>query len=135
MAHLALLEKADPSTTILHLNFTVQYKYQASHICNSRFPSSHLKKKKKKKESGGINFDNVFYLAQYGQSTAYPGVTVIKNLPANERDPRDVGSVPGLGRSPGKRNGNPLQYSWLGNPMDRGTWKATAYGLQRVRHD
>ena len=134
MAQLALLEKADPSTTILHLNFTVQQKYQASHICNSRFPSSHLKKKKKK-ERGGINFDNVFYLAQYGQSTAYLGVSVIKNLPANAGDPRDMGRVPGLGRSPRKRNGNPLQYSWLGNPMDRGALKATAYGLQRVGRD
>ena len=45
---------------------------------------------------------------------------VLKNPPANARDIRDVGSVPGLGRSPGEENGNPLQYSYLGNPMDKG---------------
>ena len=48
----------------------------------------------------------------------FPGGSVVKNLPANARD---VGSVPGLGRSPGGGNGNPLQYSYLGNPIDRGT--------------
>ena len=46
--------------------------------------------------------------------------TVVKNLPANARDIRDVGSIPVLGRSPGERNNNPLQYSCLVNPMDRG---------------
>ena len=44
-----------------------------------------------------------------------------------------MGSIPGLGRSPGEGNGNPLQYSCLGNPMDRGAWRATAHGSQRVR--
>ena len=44
---------------------------------------------------------------------------MVKNLPANARDIRDVGSIPGLGRSPGGRHGNPLQYSCLENPMDR----------------
>ena len=47
----------------------------------------------------------------------------------------DLGSIPGLGRSPGKGNGNPLQYSCLGNSMDRGTWRVTAHELQRVQHD
>ena len=42
-----------------------------------------------------------------------------KNLPANAGDVSDVGSIPGLGRSPGEGNGNPLQYTCLGNPMDR----------------
>ena len=50
---------------------------------------------------------------------------VVKNLPANTGDVRDVGSIPGLGRSPGGGNGNPLQYSCLGNPMDRGAWQVT----------
>ena len=43
-----------------------------------------------------------------------------KNLPANAGDTRDSGSIPGSGRSPGVGNGNPLQYSYLENPMDRG---------------
>ena len=45
------------------------------------------------------------------------------------------GLIPGLGRSPGERNGNTLQYSCLENYMDRGPWRATVHGLQRVGHD
>ena len=47
----------------------------------------------------------------------------------------DLGSIPGMGRSPGERNGNPLQYSCLENPMDRGTWQPTVHGSQKVGHD
>ena len=43
----------------------------------------------------------------------------------------DPASIPGLGRSPGERNGNPLQYSCLENPMDRGAWRATVYGVTK----
>ena len=43
----------------------------------------------------------------------------------------DMGSVPGWGRSPGGGNGNPLQYSCLGNPMDRGAWWATVHGIAK----
>ena len=46
----------------------------------------------------------------------------------------DIGSIPRSGRYPGEGNGNPLQYSCLGNPMDRVAWWATVLGLQRVRH-
>ena len=46
----------------------------------------------------------------------------------------DLGSVPELGRSPGEVNGNPLQYSCLENPMDRGAWRATVHGITRVRY-
>ena len=57
-----------------------------------------------------------------GQQGASQVVLVVKNLPANAsaRDVRDMGLIPGLGRSPGEGNGNPLQYSCLENPMDRG---------------
>ena len=54
---------------------------------------------------------------------------VVKNPPANAGDIRDTGSIPGSGRSPGEGNGNPLQYSCLENPMDRGAWWATAYNV------
>ena len=50
---------------------------------------------------------------------------MVKNLPASARDARDMDSIPGSGRSPRVGNGNPLQYSSLGNPMDRGAWQAT----------
>ena len=56
---------------------------------------------------------------------------MVKNLPANAGDIRDVGSIPGLGRSPGRGHGNPLQYSCLENPMDRGAWQATVLGVTK----
>ena len=52
---------------------------------------------------------------------------MVKNLPANAGELGDVGSIPGSGRCPGGGNGNPLQYSCLGNPMDRGAWRATVH--------
>ena len=61
----------------------------------------------------------------------FPGGLAVKNPPAN---PRDTGMIPGLGRSPGEGNGNPLQYSCLGNPTDR-SWWAIVNRLQRDRHD
>ena len=48
---------------------------------------------------------------------------------------RDMGSIPGLGGSPGEGNGNPFQYSCLENTMDRGAWQATVNGVERVGHD
>ena len=60
---------------------------------------------------------------------------MVKNLPASAGDVRNVGSVPGLGRSPGGENGNPLQYSCLENPMNRGTWWATVHRVKRVGHN
>ena len=47
----------------------------------------------------------------------------------------DPGSIPGSGRSPGEGNGHPPQYSCLGNPMNRGAWRARVHGVARVRHD
>ena len=52
---------------------------------------------------------------------------MVKNPPANAGDVRDVGSIPGLGRSPRGGHGNPLQYSCLRSPVDRGAWRATVY--------
>ena len=57
------------------------------------------------------------------------GGTVIKNSPASAGDARDLGSIPGSERFPGGGNGNPLQYSCLGNPMDRGAWWAAVHGV------
>ena len=58
-------------------------------------------------------------------------LVVVKIPPANARDIRDTGSVPGLGRSSGEGNSNPLQYSCLENPMDRGAWRATVHGVAK----
>ena len=68
-------------------------------------------------------------------SKGFPGGTMVKNLPANAGDTGDMGSIPGSGRSPGGGHGNPLQYSCLENPMDRGAWWATAHGVARAKHD
>ena len=60
---------------------------------------------------------------------------MIQNLPASGEVARKEGSIPGLGRSPGEGNGNPLQYSFQGNSMDRGAWWATVHGVADRRHD
>ena len=57
---------------------------------------------------------------------------VVKNPPANARDLKNMGSIPGLGRSPGAGHGNPLQYSCLENPMDRGAWRAVVHGVAEL---
>ena len=57
---------------------------------------------------------------------------MVKSPPASAGGLRDVGSIFGLGRSPGEGNGNPLQYSFLGNPMDRGAWCATVFGVAKL---
>ena len=64
-------------------------------------------------ENGIIIFGDFIYIYIYG----FPGGSVVKNMPANVGD---MGSIPGLGRSPGKGNGNPFHYSCLGNSMGRG---------------
>ena len=71
-----------------------------------------------------------------GQSTLhitiFPRSSVGKESAYNAEDP---GLIPRSGRSPGEGNGNPLQYSCLENPMDRGAWQATVHGVARLRHD
>ena len=62
----------------------------------------------------------------------FPGGSEVKNILASAGD---MSLIPGSGRSPGEGNGNPLQYSCLGNPMDRGAWRATVMGSPGVRHD
>ena len=75
------------------------------------------------KESA-IYMESVVFKQLYG----FPDGPVVKNPPANAGDARDESSIPGSGRSPGEGNGNPLQYSCLGNPMDRGACWATVHG-------
>ena len=58
----------------------------------------------------------------------FPGGSVVKNLPANAGD---VGSIPGLGKSPGAGNSNPLQYPWLENPMYREDWQANVHEVEK----
>ena len=60
----------------------------------------------------------------------FPGGSAVKKPTASAGD---VGLIPGLGRSPGEGNGNPLQYLCLKNPMDRGSWKATVHGVAKGR--
>ena len=69
---------------------------------------------------------------QLSCSVSFPGGSVVKSPPAN---PGDMGSIPGFGRSPGEEKGNPPQYSCLGKPVDRGAWRSTVMGSQRVGQD
>ena len=66
------------------------------------------------------------------QMVGFPSDSAVKNLSANAGH---MGLISGSARSPGEGNGNPLQYSCVGNPMDRGAWCATVHGSPRVRHD
>ena len=65
------------------------------------------------------NVDN-FIIEEYSQGWGFSGGSLVKNPPVNTGDTRDSGSIPGSGRSLREGNGNPLQYSYLGNPMERG---------------
>ena len=82
--------------------------------------------KKKKNGGWGLGGMSLPYFQWRELSSLFP---VVKNQPADAGDRRDVGSSPGLGRSPRGRNGKPFQYSCLENPADRGAWWAT---VQRV---
>ena len=72
------------------------------------------------------------FLVTSNKITGFPGGSDGKTSVCNAGDPS---SIPGSGRSPGKGNGNLLQYSCLENSMDGGAWWATVHGLQRVRHN
>ena len=75
-----------------------------------------------------ITINNTYLFLKAPKFGDFPGGSVVKNPPANARD---KGLIPGLGRSPGKGNGHQLQYSSLGNPMDRGSGKATVHGVAK----
>ena len=74
----------------------------------------------------------LYHLSHLSKGTGLPGGSTGKESTCSAGD---LGSIPGLGRSPGEGNGNPLQYSCLGNPMDRGAWQATVHGVTRVRRN
>ena len=76
-------------------------------------------------EPGG-NYSIIYSLAS--EVTGFPGGSDGKESTCHAED---LGSIPGLGRSPGEGNGYPLQYSRLGNPMDRGVWRATVHGVTK----
>ena len=73
-----------------------------------------------------------FFLINLGiisiHNQGFPGGTVVKHLPASAGD---AGSIPGSGRSPREGNGTPLHYSCLGNPLDRGPWRAVVHGVTK----
>ena len=73
---------------------------------------------------------NFFALFKYFGRTSQVEL-VVENSPANAGDIRDSGLIPGLGRSPEGGDGNPLQYSCLENPLDRGAWQATVHGVTK----
>ena len=70
------------------------------------------------------------YAKIFHDDQGFPGGSEVK---ASAWDAGDPGSIPGLGRSPGEGNGNPLQYSCLENPMEGGAWQATVHGVAKTR--
>ena len=81
--------------------------------------------------TGGINYATLTKI-QSNIIGGLPGGSVVKNPPVNAED---AVLIPGPGRSPAGGNGNPFQYSCLGNPMDRGAWQVTVHRVARVKHD
>ena len=71
--------------------------------------------------------------SDYFACLGFPDGLVVKNPSTHTGDAGDIGLIPGSGRSPGEGNGNPLQYSCLENPIDRGTWQAKVYRIARSR--
>ena len=67
--------------------------------------------------------------SSYSSNWASQVALLVKNLPTGARDRRNAGSFPGLGRSPGKGHGNPLQYSCLKKPIDRRAWQVAVHGI------
>ena len=65
------------------------------------------------------------------ESRGSPGHSVVKSRPVNAGDAGDSGLISGSGRSPREGNGNLIQYSYLGNPMDRGAWQAAVQGITK----
>ena len=80
------------------------------------------------KHYNGTKKAGVILFLPESEASAFQGMLVVKNLPANAGDVRDVGSIPS-GRSPAGGHGNPLRYSYLKNPTDRGAWRATVHGV------
>ena len=74
-----------------------------------------------------MNIETLIYTSKLG----FPGGSVVKNSPANAGDTGDFNSIPETLRCPGVGNGNPFQYSCLGNPMDGGVWWATVHGVAK----
>ena len=93
----------------------------------------------RKWDSGDFQVKIKIWLYLYSNFVENPtlgflGSTVVRNLSASTGETEDARSIPGLGRSPGEGNGNPLQYFCLENPMDWEAWWATVIDSQRVRH-
>ena len=97
------------------------------YLCSSLDPAK-FKNKSEPKLQGQINTENTI---TEGHLWSNQVALVIKNPPANAGGIRDMGLIPGLGRSPGGGHGNPHQYSSLENPMDRGAWGATVHGAAK----
>ena len=70
----------------------------------------------------------MLYMICFLSLSGFPVGSVVKNLPINAGD---TALIPGSGRYPAEGNGNPLQYPYLGNPMDRGAWRATVLGVSK----
>ena len=86
------------------------------------------------KETAPSNVIMVPFLPKLRASRGFLGSSMVKDLPANAGDARDISSIPVLKRCPGEENGNPLQYSCLKNSMDRGAWQAAVHGVTKL-HD
>ena len=85
-----------------------------------------------KEDTAYIYFFSFIILGMENLAMGFPSGSAVKNQPANAEDAAGaMGSIPGLGRSPGEGDGYPLQYSYLENPMDRGAWQSMAHRVEK----
>ena len=127
----------------LHHDFMLYFKWDSHPMSSPRWADCQIFLHFKKIQSVEFNDSALINVPEYYRPFAkidysglgrlrFAGGFVEKNLPTHSKD---LGWIPGLGRSPEGGNGNPLQYSCLENPMDRGGWRATVYGITKVGHD
>ena len=105
--------------------------FQLSHPLSSPSPASNPSQHQSLFQRVNSSHEVVKVLIDNRYIWASQVVLVVKNPPASAGDVRDMGLIPGLGRSPGGGHGNPLQYSCLKNLMDRGSWWATVHRVAR----
>ena len=112
-----ILNSLNVTETTIHMNIMFIFKEYSKNRETTRSQEGHQ--------------DSVFVLFPCFSPLGFSGDVSGKYPPANEEDVKGEGSIPLLGRSPGEGNGYPLQYSWLDNVMDRGTWQATVLGVTK----
>ena len=114
------------------LPHTHMHTHMCTHTPHTHTPHTHTPHTHTLEYYSAIKKNEIMPFAETWVDLGYfPGGSVVKNPLAETGDAGDEGSIPGFGGPPEEGNGNPLQYSCLGNPMDRGSWWSTVHGIAK----